>query len=87
MIHDEIKRLFLVDGHGSGERGFLLDNELAYNPLSSTCDTTVKASVQVDAACLTATRHGPVYVRDGVLSFVNADTAIWPDGRLPTALW
>jgi len=29
------------------------------------------AGVQQDPACLTATKLGPIYVRDGLLSFLN----------------
>ena len=87
-IHNGIKDLLGGDG-GGGERrgGFILENELVYNARSSVCDQSVKASVQRDASCLTATPYGPVYVRDGLLAFTNADPRVWPRGILPNSLW
>lgn len=81
QIHNGLKELLI--GHG----GFLLEHELAYNPNSSSCDYSVKASVQHDSLCVTSTRYGPVYIRDGLLAMTNADPHAWPSHRLPTALW
>ena len=87
-IHNGIKDLLGGGGGGDGGRGsFILENELVYNARSSVCDQSVKASVQRDASCLTATPYGPVYVRDGLLAFTNADPRVWPGGILPNSLW
>ena len=83
-IHRRIKEL-LVGPNGAG--GFILEHELPYNPRSSACDYSVKASVQQDPSCLVSTPHGPVYVRDGVLAMTNADPRMWPGNRLPGSLW
>ncbi len=38
---------------------------------SGRCDQTMVAALQQDRSCLTETKLGPVYVRDGLLSFLN----------------
>jgi len=38
---------------------------------SGPCDSTLVLSVQTNKACWTKTNFGPIYVRDGMLSFLN----------------
>ena len=67
--------------------GFRITENLPFNPSTSACDLSVKAGVQTDPACLTITRYGPVYVRDGLIGAVNPGLALPPPaGNRPAAL-
>lgn len=70
-IHEHVRAIMLG-------AGWVLELDLNHNPRMVMCDATVLPSrddeydwLQRDETCLTGTEQGPMYVRDGLLSFYN----------------
>ena len=64
-IHAKLRQLFAGDWGWTTTMNFLI------NPHYATCDAMVVEALQTNASCNSHTPWGPVYIRDGLLGFVN----------------
>mmetsp|Transcript_25612 Transcript_25612/g.84593 ORF Transcript_25612/g.84593 Transcript_25612/m.84593 type:complete len:473 (-) Transcript_25612:64-1482(-) len=77
-IHENVKAIMI-------EEGWTLELDLPYHPRIVECDKSVREEesdakgsygwLQRDQSCFTYTDQGPMYVRDGLLSFYNPNFA------------